>query len=338
MNHSIPSGNGREFGKLPDAGRYGSVVMKFGGTSVADADAIIRLAGLVRRQSEAQAADDKPPVVVVSALSGVTDRLIAVARLAEEGEVDRAVTSLRELLERHVTVASGVTTGANQSEALAEVREEFESLIGLVHALAVLREVSPRSLDAVVASGELASSRIVARALTERGVAAAWIDAHPEPFAFLPPGAAWANKRYPPESWGAAAAAFGRLTGLRIVVGAGPGEEALAERVAATSEGHATALSAPSLAFLAALMRRARVVLGGDTGPLHLARALGTRTVMVMGPTDPALHGPYAEPQGSLSHVLPCSYCYKRLPETKACLLAIPPQRVAEWAGRRLAE
>ena len=177
MNDSIQSGTGRESGAWSDAGRYGSVVMKFGGTSVADADAIIRLAGLVRRQSEAQAADDKPPVVVVSALSGVTDRLIAVARLAEEGEVDRAVTSLREVLERHVTVASGVTTGANQSEALAEVREEFESLIGLVHALAVLREVSPRSLDAVVASGELASSRIVARALADRGVAAAWIDA-----------------------------------------------------------------------------------------------------------------------------------------------------------------
>ena len=177
MNDSIQSGNGREPAGWSDAGRYGSVVMKFGGTSVADADAIIRLAGLVRRQSEAQPADDKPPVVVVSALSGVTDRLIAVARLAEEGEVDRAVTSLRELLERHVTVVSGVTTGANQAEALAEVREEFESLIGLVHALAVLREVSPRSLDAVVASGELASSRIVARALAERGVAAAWIDA-----------------------------------------------------------------------------------------------------------------------------------------------------------------
>ena len=161
----------------PDAGRYGSVVMKFGGTSVADADAIIRLAGLVRRQAEAQAEDDKPPVVVVSALSGVTDRLIAIAHLAEEGEVDRAVASLREVLERHVTVASGVTTGANQSKALAEVREEFESLIGLVHALAVLREVSPRSLDAVVASGELASSRIVARALAERGIPAAWMDA-----------------------------------------------------------------------------------------------------------------------------------------------------------------
>jgi len=144
--------------------------MKFGGTSVADADAINRLAGLVRRQAEAQAEGDKPPVVVVSALSGVTDRLIAVAHLAEGGEIDRAVASLRELLERHAAVASGVTTGANQSKALAEVRQEFESLIGLVHALAVLREVSPRSLDAVVASGELASSRIVTRALGERAL------------------------------------------------------------------------------------------------------------------------------------------------------------------------
>ena len=152
-----------------------NVVMKFGGTSVADAEAINRLVGLVRRQAEAQ--DAGPPVVVVSALAGVTDRLIAIAHLAEEGEIDRATSGLHEVLERHVTVASGVTSGDNRSNALAEVREEFEGAIGLVRALALLREVSPRSLDAVVASGELASSRIVMRALAECRIPAAWIDA-----------------------------------------------------------------------------------------------------------------------------------------------------------------
>lgn len=151
--------------------------MKFGGTSVADAEAINRLVGLVRRQMQTQAHGDKPPVVVVSALSGVTDRLLAAAHLVEEGELDRALSSLHELLDRHVAVASGVTTGDTQSKALAEVGEEFDSLIGLVRALALLRDVSARSLDAVVASGELASSRIVARALAECRIPAAWIDA-----------------------------------------------------------------------------------------------------------------------------------------------------------------
>ena len=149
--------------------------MKFGGTSVADADAIGRVASIVRRQL--QIGGDRPPVVVVSALSGVTDRLIAAARAAEDGDGETAVAGLTEMLERHVAVATRLTTGAAQGELLAQVRAEFDGLIGLVRALSVLREVSSRSLDAVVASGELASSRIVAAALTERRIPAAWVDA-----------------------------------------------------------------------------------------------------------------------------------------------------------------
>jgi aspartate kinase len=151
--------------------------MKFGGTSVADTDAITRLASLVRRQIDSQKKGDRPPVVIVSALSGITDRLLAAARLAETGDAESAAASIREAEERHIAVASGVTTGENRSLAVAEVHHEFEGLVGLVRALAVLREVSPRSLDAAVAAGELASSRIVARALNEKGIPAAWIDA-----------------------------------------------------------------------------------------------------------------------------------------------------------------
>ena len=153
-----------------------SVVMKFGGTSVADADAIARVATIVRRQYESDAAG-RPPVVVVSALSGVTDRLIAAARLAEEGDTDRAARSLDELLERHIAVASAVSGGGRQTALGAAVREDFAGVISLVRALAVLREVSPRSLDALVAAGELASSRIVAAALAERDVPSVWVDA-----------------------------------------------------------------------------------------------------------------------------------------------------------------
>jgi len=147
--------------------------MKFGGTSVGDAGAIDGVAAIVRGRLSASGA---PPVVVISALGGVTDRLIAATRLAEEGEADRAAASLEDLLARHVTVASSLTTGTRRDQLLAAVREEFAAVTGLVHALAVLREISPRSLDAVVAAGELSSSRIVAAALEERGVPAQWVD------------------------------------------------------------------------------------------------------------------------------------------------------------------
>ena len=147
--------------------------MKFGGTSVADPDAISRLTGIVRQQ---RAKEDDPPLVVVSALAGVTDKLVAVARLAEEGDAARAEAELRTLLERHVSVASAVTS-ASRAAVLAHVNKEFDELIGLVHALAVLREVSPRSYDAVLAAGEVISSRIVAGALADHRVPAEWVDA-----------------------------------------------------------------------------------------------------------------------------------------------------------------
>src|SRR5262245_48569557 len=148
--------------------------MKFGGTSVADPDAINRLIGIVRRQIGSPAGD--PPIVVVSALSGVTDELIRVTRDAEEGHGARAVARLDELFARHVTVASAVTT-ASRDALLADINAEFGELKGLVHALAVLREVSPRSHDAVVAIGEVVSSLIVDAALADHDVAAEWVDA-----------------------------------------------------------------------------------------------------------------------------------------------------------------
>ena len=150
--------------------------MKFGGTSVADPEAIKRLIGIVRHQLESQKGGDDAPVVVVSALAKVTDQLVQVARLAEDGEADRAADALRALLDRHVAVASAVTS-ESRAETVAKVRQEFEELIGLVHALAVLREVSPRSLDAVLAAGEVVSSRVVAAAIADHRIESVWVDA-----------------------------------------------------------------------------------------------------------------------------------------------------------------
>jgi aspartate kinase len=150
--------------------------MKFGGTSVADPDAINRLIRIVKHQIESQRKAEDAPVVVVSALAKVTDRLVEAARLAEDGEATKAADALHALLDRHVSVATAVTS-VSRDATVATVREEFDELIGLVHALAVLREVSPRSLDAVLAAGEIVSSRIVAAALADHGVRSAWIDA-----------------------------------------------------------------------------------------------------------------------------------------------------------------
>jgi len=153
-----------------------SVVMKFGGTSVADPEAINRLIGIVRREHERTRAETIAPAVVVSALAGVTDALIAVTRLAETGDGDGAASALRALRERHVAVATAVTND-HRDAVLADLGHEFDELTGLVHALAVLRDVSSRSLDAVLAVGELASSRIVAAALADCGIPSRWVDA-----------------------------------------------------------------------------------------------------------------------------------------------------------------
>src|SRR6185503_19651091 len=141
----------------------------------ADPDAINRLIGIVERQ-KAKSTNGTAPVVVVSALAGVTDKLVAIAQLAEEGEGARAAAEIEALLERHLDVASAVT-GASRAKLLQEVRCEFQELTGLVHALAVLREVSPRSRDAVHATGEIVSSRIAAAAFADRGVESVWLDA-----------------------------------------------------------------------------------------------------------------------------------------------------------------
>lgn len=152
------------------------------------------------------------------------------------------------------------------------------------------------------------------------------------PFVVVQPGAGWGNKVYPPAWWGRIAQALGSDPGLPTRVAVAPGEEDLAHEVVAASEGAARPVPASGLAHLAALLRRARLVLGGDTGPTHLAHALGTPTLCVLGPTDPRRHGLYRAPGQSLAVRLPCSFCYKRYDETKACLLSISPHRVTAEA------
>lgn len=110
-------------------------------------------------------------------------------------------------------------------------------------------------------------------------------------FAILNPGAGWGAKRWPAERYGAVARELAD-SGMRSIINYGPGEEELARVAEAASGGTALAMSF-TITELIALTRRARIFIGGDTGPLHLAAALRVPVVAIFGPTDPARNGPY---------------------------------------------
>ncbi|HTM03882.1 MAG TPA: lysine-sensitive aspartokinase 3 [Vicinamibacterales bacterium] len=148
------------------------VVQKFGGTSVADPDAIRRLIDIVR---SARSRDGRGPAVVVSAMSGVTDALLAIAGAAGSGDQADALARADQLRVRHLA-AAGDLAGAPQV-LIAQINAQFDELAAVVRALAVLREVSPRTLDVIAAIGELLSSRLVSAALVQAGVPAEWVDA-----------------------------------------------------------------------------------------------------------------------------------------------------------------
>jgi heptosyltransferase-1 len=111
------------------------------------------------------------------------------------------------------------------------------------------------------------------------------------PFAVMAPTAGWGAKEWPPERFGAVAAELGKA-GFRVFVNAVSVTEPTAQRVIQASGGCAVAVPS-SLSEMIALMRRAGVMIAGDTGPLHLAAALRRPLAAIYGPTDPLRTGPY---------------------------------------------
>jgi heptosyltransferase-1 len=111
-------------------------------------------------------------------------------------------------------------------------------------------------------------------------------------FAILNPGAGWGAKRWPAERYGQVAQQLAQ-DGLKSLINYGPGEGELASVVEAASADAAMGINC-SLTQLIALTRRARLFIGGDTGPMHLAAALGVPVVAIFGPTNPVRNGPFA--------------------------------------------
>ena len=119
-------------------------------------------------------------------------------------------------------------------------------------------------------------------------------------FVMITPGAGWGGKQWPAERFGQVARALAAHN-LKTLVNTGPGEEALASSVVEASCGSAVPVRC-TIAQLIALTRRTRIFLGGDTGPLHLAAALGIPVVGIFGPTDPARTGPFGTRSAVLRH------------------------------------
>ena len=111
-------------------------------------------------------------------------------------------------------------------------------------------------------------------------------------YVVLSPGGGWRSKCWPAERYGALCEELWHRRGLRAVVNAGPGEGELARQVVQASGQANPLVAAPDLLELAALLAQAQLVVAADTGPLHLAAALGTRVVGLFGPTDVQRNGP----------------------------------------------
>jgi lipopolysaccharide heptosyltransferase I len=159
----------------------------------------------------------------------------------------------------------------------------------------------------------------------------------PRKFIVLNPGAAWPNKRWPADRFGAVAAGLYRRTRLRSLITWGPSERALAESVVAASGGAASLAPATSVADLAVLMRDAAIAVSGDTGPLHIAAVMGTPLVGLYGPTWPERNGPWDPKDHAISRADVCVCHHKRRCVRGApCINEITVERVIAAAERRM--
>jgi aspartate kinase len=155
------------------------IVMKFGGTSVQDATAINQVAEIVKSKI------DKKPVVVVSAMSKVTDTLLRIAQTAHERDYEEAKKIINELCERHLKTTGELLSASDSSapegyrlkDVEQNINKHFAELDNLARSVATLGELTLRSKDAIVSFGERLSSLIIAAAFQARGIDSELVDA-----------------------------------------------------------------------------------------------------------------------------------------------------------------
>jgi aspartate kinase len=148
------------------------IVLKFGGTSVENAGAMKTAIDIIAREKH------RKPLIVLSAMAGVTNDLLSSAHRARDGELEAAQSTLNELVERHVLVLENVIEDrASIQRLILEIRRRFEELKTFCQGIAILGELTNRSLDAIASVGERLSSLIIAEGMRERGLPVEFIDA-----------------------------------------------------------------------------------------------------------------------------------------------------------------
>jgi aspartate kinase len=155
-----------------ESSRSSIVIMKFGGTSVQDSAAINRTITIVKGRRDS----GLRPVVVVSAMSGVTDQLLEAATAAANNEVAGAMAISRTLRERHLQTASELV-GRKIIAVAKTIDEDFDRLDDILRGVAAVGELTKRTTDLIASYGERLSSRIVADSFEHRGMSSAHVDA-----------------------------------------------------------------------------------------------------------------------------------------------------------------
>jgi heptosyltransferase I len=152
------------------------------------------------------------------------------------------------------------------------------------------------------------------------------------PYAVLIPGANWLTKRWPPEHFNQTAAALRERFGLGSFVAGAAGDRALAEQIP-----NATDLTGKTnLPQTVALLEKASLVIGNDTGPMHIAAALGRPLVTVYGPTDPQMTGPHHRLASVIKLDIACSPCHGTTCWHNSCMRLLGAEAMMEAAARQL--
>jgi lipopolysaccharide heptosyltransferase II len=208
----------------------------------------------------------------------------------------------------------------------------------------LVRHEVRRQLDLVAAVGcrtddERLSLRVSARArrAARRRLDAAGVDRRRE-WVVVHPGARAASRRYPPESFASACRRLVAERGCQVVLTGDASERALIDRVRAAMEIPAIAVAGElPLAELAAIIAEAPLLISNNTGPVHIAAAVGTPVVDLYALTNPQ-HTPWAVPHRVLSHDVPCKYCYKSVCPAghHGCLRGVSPDAVVTAAHELL--
>src|SRR5438045_4549224 len=146
------------------------IVMKFGGTSVESAAAIERVAGIVK------AREGRRPIVVVSAMGKTTNKLLAIANSAIGGKREEYIRQIHDLRDMHSREARQVVPLSDRAQFDRTLDDHFQELTELVKGLAVLGELTPRSVDAISSYGERLSSYVVALAFRHFGMDTTHLD------------------------------------------------------------------------------------------------------------------------------------------------------------------